>query len=65
MAKSRETLRVGLPIRALTLRALLDAADPGLEATARYSRGSLIIEEPQPTLDGVARPLVGSHTDDA
>lgn len=47
MPNSRELMRVGLPTRAVRLRNLLGALDleEGSEATVRYSRGQLVIEE--------------------
>lgn len=52
MPNSRELLRVGLPTRAVRLHNLIDALDldHGSEATIRYSRGSLVIEESTATL---------------
>jgi hypothetical protein len=50
MGKSNEVLRVGVPVRAVKLRALLEAIDASEEATVRHYHGSLIVEEPEPTL---------------
>jgi hypothetical protein len=53
MAKNTETLRIGVPVRALKLEALLATLEPSDDAIVRYYNGQLIVEEPAPTLDGV------------
>ena len=52
MAKANEVLRVGAPIPARRLRALLDAAELTESATIRHYRGQFIVDEPERTLDG-------------
>lgn len=53
MAKNtREVIRVGLPIPLERFHKIVDALDPAPDATIRHLRGSLVIEEPLPTLDG-------------
>lgn len=57
MSGKREVLRVGVPVRAVTLVELLGAIDSQIspEATVRHHNGSLIVEDPNPTfanLDG-------------
>jgi hypothetical protein len=49
MGKSNEVLRVGVPVRAVKLAALLGALDASEEATVRHYHGALIVEEPEPT----------------
>lgn len=46
----RELFRVGVPVRAAKLLALLDTMEPSDEATVRHYNGALIIEEPERTL---------------
>lgn len=51
-----ELMRVGTPIRAKRLVALLAAIEPGEEAILRHYNGQLIIEEPEATLLDERRP---------
>lgn len=58
MPNSRELLRVGIPTRAVRVHALIDALelDHSSEATVRFSRGALIIEEPIATVAAKGTP---------
>lgn len=58
-SQGKELVRVGLPVKAVQLRGLIDALDPSGDATVRVHNAHLIIEEPEATL-----PLAGSgHVD--
>lgn len=60
MAGTRELMRVGTPMRAKKLMALLEAIEPGDEAIVRHYHGQLIIEEPEASLPIGAPPEGGS-----